>query len=89
MSDDPKLPEIFWMTRERIGVDLSNEVDVWAVRPQRRRYENGDVMWWPPDHLDIDREHSIVDTWTIAEAKRRYAGAPDTDLECVVVGGAR
>ncbi len=31
------LPAVYWLTRDRIGGELAMTVDVWAVRPTRRR----------------------------------------------------
>lgn len=36
--------------------------------------------------LAVDEHDSVIDEWTIEEAKRRYPGAPDCDRECVRVG---
>lgn len=82
------LPSTFWMTRDRVGGDLKDDVEVWASRPLRRKYEDGDVMWLPVRPPDMDEGKGVIDTWSLAEAKLLYPGTPDTDMECTRVGNA-
>ena len=79
----------FWLTRDRIGGELVDSVEVWVVRPERHLAEDGDVMWLAPfeylaGELDGDTH---VDDWSLDEARREIGnGIPEGDRECVRVG---
>ena len=79
------LPDVYWLTRDRIGGELQDDVEVWASRPERQQYEDGDVLWFGQLNL-IDKENTCIGAWTSAESKARFAGSPDNDRECVRVG---
>ena len=84
--------DCFWLTRDRVGGDLADEVEVWVVRPERHQSEDGDVIWLAPfeylaGELDGDTH---VDDWSLDEARREIgSGIPETDRECVRVGEPR
>lgn len=85
----PALPDTFWVTRGRTGGELDDRLEVWAVRPQRIRCDDGDVMWLAPDEhlMGIARSEAWIDAWTPGEAQLKIGnGYPGTDLECVRVG---
>lgn len=90
MSD---LPPVFWLTRDRLGGELADKIEVWSIRPERVLCEDGDVLWCPPEELlvrlgDVTsaKPHQI-DEWTVAEGRIRIgSGIPENDRECVRVG---
>lgn len=84
-SGEPKLPTTYWLTRDRRHGELSKTVEVWAVRPERVRMHDGDVMWLAPSEL-IDVVDTHVDDWTIGRCLRECRVYPETDRECVRVG---
>ena len=81
------LPDTFWLTRDRLGGDLSAKVELWSVLPQRLRCEDGDVIWLAPDALLDGTELTCLGDLTVAEARLRFGpGIPETDRECTRVG---
>lgn len=87
MSAPEKLPQCFWLTRDKIFGELSSRVDVWAVEPVREEIAGRDVIWCSPDGADVDSEDTCLGDWSCAEAHRHVGnGIPCTDRECVRVG---
>lgn len=93
MIDVEKLPAVFWCTRDRIGGELVDKIEVWSLRPQRLACEDGDVIWTPPDEVllgisvRVEDDPHCVGEWSIAEAYLRIGpGIPATDRECTRVG---
>ncbi len=85
MISEPPLPPTYWLTRDRIGGELANRVDVWAIRPERYGYDDGDVIWAAPENAN--RETACVTCWRYADAVRYLGpGVPETDRECTRVG---
>jgi hypothetical protein len=76
-----KLPETYWLTRDRQHGVLSDKVDVWAVKPDRVRFADGDVQWFAPEEL-IDYVTTWLAEWTLAECPT----TPDDDRMCVRIG---
>lgn len=75
-----------WITRERWFGALTDHVEVWARRPVRTRHPDGDVTWLA-EPADVD-EHETYVLEILAEDVRAEIGvAPETDLECIHVGG--
>ena len=77
--------DTIWLVRDRVCGDLG-EVDVWVIKPERQRFDDGDVMWHAPD-WDQDSNDCIITSWSLEEA-RRYVGngVPENDRECLRVG---
>lgn len=76
----------YWITRERWFGQLTDHVEVWSRRPVRTRHPDGDVTW-----LALPEDVDSYDTYVLeilAEDVRVEIGvAPETDLECIHVGG--
>lgn len=72
----------YWITRNRIGGDLSTLVVVWTVEPRRHRLDDGDVIWMAHDETTARWSFTLDEVW--------WAGTlPETDVECVRVPGVR
>lgn len=79
------LPSTYWLTRDRKHGELSATVEVWAVKPDRIRMYDGDVMWMaPPELVDLVETH--VDDWSIAQCLKQCYVYPDDDRMCIRVG---
>lgn len=79
------LPEIYFLTRDcREGV-LSDEIEVWCVRPDCLRYEDGDATWIAPMDL-VDRQDTLIDTWSLARTLHECHVHPDDARQCIRVG---
>lgn len=70
----------YWMTRDKRGGALSNEVLVWLVKPERCELPSGDVVWygWKPDHTT-----ALYSRWTIPQCLYECRVYPETDLELI------
>lgn len=75
------LPETYWLTRDRKHGVLSDRVEVWAVKPERIRFPDGDIMWMAPLEL-IDVVETRLTSWSVEKCPT----APDDDRMCVRVG---
>lgn len=76
----------YWVTRERRSGKLADRVEVWLVRPERLRFDDGDVMWIAPRRL-VDMGPTYYGEWSLEQAlKNMGPGYPGTDRECVRVG---
>jgi hypothetical protein len=82
-----KLPEVYWMTRDRINGRLLDKVDVWLVRPEQEDLGRGESWWRAPKDL-VDKQDTFHASWTLAEAKRNARTIPETRMECIRVGNA-
>lgn len=80
-----QLPSTYWLTRDRKHGELSNTVEVWAVKPDRIRMHDGDVMWFAPREL-IDVVETHVDDWSLGHCLRQCHVYPDDDRMCIRVG---
>lgn len=81
----------YWLTRSRLNGELSGKVDIWLSRPDRIRFDDGDVHWIALTPLSEDASEGGQSThygrWTIAEAHAQIGnGVPATDLECTRYG---
>ena len=84
MKDQP-LPDTYWLSRDRHDGELA-DIEVWAVKPERHAYPDGNVMWEPPSEV-VDVSDCVIDEWTVAEARKIVGnGIPDGDSELLVVG---
>lgn len=76
----------YWLTRDkRMGV-LSDIVEVWLVKPDLFRFDDGDVMWLPPLNL-VDSEDTHFAEWSLDKCRKEVYCIPDTERECIKVGG--
>jgi hypothetical protein len=84
VSTEPEVvPPVIWLTRDRVGGELSTDVDIWSVSPKRHVSEDGDVMWLPPLALIDGHTVMCIGGLSIAQARLKYgSGVPDTDMEC-------
>ena len=79
-------PSPVWLTRDTMpDGNLSSQVIVWYERPQMSMGATGGAWWSRPDR----RTACIVEVITIKECREKYGTAPDTDRECIRVGGGR
>lgn len=75
-----------WLTRDQMEGVLSLEVEVWVVRPESRRFPDGDVMWLAPLDL-VDRKATRLGSLGLAAARLQVGnGVPETARECTFVG---
>lgn len=88
---DPKLDVeprpncVFWMTRNTTDGVLASTCEIWVARPERMRFDDGDVMWMG-SLSKIDEESAWYDEWTIAKCEKECRVTPDNDREVIVVG---
>jgi hypothetical protein len=75
----------FWLTRDkRMGV-LSDLVEVWLVKPDLHRFDDGDVMWLPNlEHVDTEDTHFAE--WSLDKCRKEVYTVPDSERECIKVG---
>lgn len=75
----------YWLTRDkRLGI-LSDVVEVWLVKPDLHRFDDGDVMWLPP--LDsVDTEETHFAEWSLDKCRKECYVTPETERECIKVG---
>ena len=80
-----KLPKVYWLTRGTRHGELQNYIEIWAVKPDRIRFDDGDVMWMaPPDVIDI--MPTLVGEWSLWESYRECKVYPEDDRMCIRVG---
>lgn len=83
---DVFLPDVYWLTRDKLEGELSPRIDVWCIRPEFWGGENGDGTWLTPMKL-IDKVEARLCSWSVAEAQRRVGnGVPESERECLRVG---
>lgn len=71
-----------WLTRDRWDGVLVDSVEAWAVVPDRRVMDDGDVLWLAPLHL-VDRRKTLVGSVALEMAREYFGDAvPQSDLEC-------
>lgn len=90
MSICKALPPVFWVTRDRIGGELSADCAVWEERPKQKPCTNkdgerdGDSVWLDAHN---DNQDACIGSWTAAEACKEIRNAvPETEHECIRVG---
>lgn len=75
----------YWLTRDKSNGALSDIVEVWLVKPDLFRFDDGDVMWMPSlECVDSDTTHYAE--WTIGKCLKECRVYPETERECIVVG---
>ena len=80
------LPNTYWVSRGRTHGVLDSTVQVWAVRPEFVRCDDGDLFWIAPLEV-VDKQDTLLGEWTIGEAMRFiHNGVPDDELQCLRVG---
>lgn len=67
--------DTLYLTRDRDAEGLEGFVEVWCVKPRRRRI--GAAAWW------VGETGTRIARYSLAEAKKRFATIPDTDIECI------
>lgn len=72
----------YWLTRDSGPDGMSDQVDVWLVRPTRQRIPDG-AMWLGPDETGIQHRYC---RWSVAFTLKECRVYPATDLECIKVG---
>ena len=73
----------YWLTRDTWNGKLSDYVEVWLVRPERKEH-SGDVFWKRPGG---EPGETVFARWTLDEARAEVrSGIPDNDRECLRVG---
>lgn len=75
----------YWLTRDKQEGKLSEIVEVWLVKPELCRFDDGDVMWMPALE-SVDTETTHYAQWTIAKCLKECHVYPETERECIVVG---
>lgn len=75
----------YWLTRDRTAGQLSNVVEVWLVKPDLQRFDDGDVMWLPSlEHIDNEDTHFAE--WSLDKCRKEAYTVPETERECIKVG---
>lgn len=72
----------FWATRDRDAGELSDEIEIWLVRPEMLRFADRDVTWIAPLG-EVDRRET---RWGALSLERAYAllrTLPDDELMLV------
>lgn len=89
-------PRTYWLTRNRLEGVLSGRVDIWLARPDRIALPDGDVQWLALEEMpssvgpngEVVEESAHYGRWTVDRARLEVrGGVPDTDRECLKVGG--
>jgi hypothetical protein len=75
----------FWLTRDKKNGELSSKVEVWLVKPDLHRFDDGDVMWLPPLNI-IDDMPSNFGEWTVERCMKEVYVYPATERECLKCG---
>lgn len=81
----------YWVTRDsNADGSLSDTVDVWLTRPERKTLPGGLGAMWICDDIFIPtangESHARYTTWTLDQCRRACHTVPDTDRECLHVG---
>lgn len=84
-SVDVELKGPYWLTRDKRNGVLSEIVEVWLIKPDLRRFDDGDVMWLP-NLKYVDMEGTHYGEWTIAKCLKECRVYPETERECIVIG---
>jgi hypothetical protein len=80
-----EIPGPYWLTRDKEDGVLSDKVQVWLIKPDLERFDDGDVMWLP--NLDVvDTETTHYAEWTIGKCLKECYVYPETERECLKVG---
>lgn len=74
-----------WLTRDKRNGILSDLIEVWLVKPDLHRFEDGDVMWLPKLEV-VDEEATHFAEWTVAKCLKEVYTYPETERECLRVG---
>lgn len=75
----------YWITRDKRNGVLSNIIEVWLVKPDLCRFDDGDVMWLPSlEYVDTETTHFAE--WTLEQCRKNCYVTPDTERECIKVG---
>jgi hypothetical protein len=75
----------YWLTRDKKNGELSDTIEVWLVKPELCRFDDGDVMWLPQLEC-VDAETTHYAEWSIAKCLKECRVYPETERECIVVG---
>ena len=88
-----KIVMTYWLTRDRAADgQLSSRVDVWLIRPVRRRVDGTPGSFWslPPGPELVAAEAGPVQahygTWTLDYALRECHVFPDDEIQSIRVG---
>lgn len=80
-----RLP-VYWVTRGRTNGELDAHLQVWCVKPELLRCNDGDVMWLAPIEL-VDMQSTLLGDWSLGEAYQHINNAiPQSERECICVG---
>jgi len=85
LDTEPTPKGSYWVTRNTTDGVLANTVEIWVARPERMRFDDGDVMWMG-SLSKIDEESAWYDEWTLARCLKECRVLPDTDREVIRVG---
>jgi hypothetical protein len=79
-----KLPETYWLTRDRQRGVLSRDIEVWAgTPPVRLTFGDGDVVWLAAD-TDAFQDSVLLGTWPLPDAQAHVGDdVPHSDIVCV------
>jgi hypothetical protein len=72
-----------WLSRDRLDGRLSERVDVWGVRPQASRYDDGDVLWYAMVEAG---QTALLARWTLGRAHQVAGTVPDDERQVILVG---
>lgn len=75
----------YWLTRNKCGGVLANMIEVWLVRPELHKFEDGDVMWLA-NYALVDTQDTYFGEWTIQKCLKECFVYPETERECIVIG---
>jgi hypothetical protein len=75
----------YWLTRDKRNGVLSEIIEVWLVKPDLCRFDDGDVMWLPNLNF-VDSETTHFAEWTLDQCRKECYVVPETERECIVVG---
>lgn len=75
----------YWITRDKRNGVLSDIVEVWLVKPDLMRFEDGDVMWLPSlEYVDTETTHFAE--WSLDKCRKEVYTIPETERECLAIG---
>lgn len=75
----------YWLTRNKTGGVLADNIEVWLVKPDLHRFEDGDIMWLA-NYNDVDSRDTYFGEWTVAKCLKECYVYPETERECLKVG---
>lgn len=75
----------FWLTRDCVFGELSDQVEIWVDKPYAVTCDDGDVVWVANLH-SVDRKTTFYGEASYADLKSEFGPSrPETKYECVRV----